>query len=868
MGDAVGEHYINDGVLDDAEMQALGDLDTALQVAGLSHGDEIQEKHATMMIGTGLALGAAFIRKERAYSTATLPASSKAYRERARELLAVGKHDDALRALSYAIAIDDKHQKWDREAAGVALTRDLETMMRVLQSAGKEGPFLDAMRALSAIDLDHAQAARLFGTALLSRPYMDDFVSDLPQLIDAAKALVRLGVRPGEKLIVELKALMSRNHVGSFAPMLFASRSSVDETKAIIATFDSVNGWLPWSDRAALIRLGPTTASEMNELIESLGKDGQQLRFMVSLVQAMPAARALELTKLMFAGSKPVDNEAYTLITALNDRPELEILAWVEAVRETKASFRYAASIVRAGVTNLQDVKKLCAKSNAVHGFWQWQDAADAMHKAGFAPEETLEFISKLMRKPHAQGSEVATVAILKLAKAQNADKALTFKALAFVFQYGGNCAREVGALLADCGVDLHDLRHDKIVAALAPKIKPEHALNASSMLNALHEGELRERGTDKIRAEMIKLMPPEVTYAIIGAGSDALFTSTYLLLIERLKATAGGVRQWLGDNPKDYAAFFATLTRFGQMDVLLDTADLAVGVIESDFSNTADLVSKASRDVKMVVEILRKGDPVLCARIEKRLLDHREVPAVAFMLRQAFQANVLQGKEAIAVAERYPPIVGNAPPTKRWLADGTVSAKLFYFPDERSFEESITFFTNAGFSVSGDKKKQAVLERTYKGTKVRLVLSKDPEEERESAFDSKRFDIVAARCHSFHFHQVFVPTAKPDDDNPQLLFGGSCGSFRSMTSPGFLETYGRQLHMSDQNTGEGPVNDQVILRTVFGIAEGKTKWADFGYDKIGNKGLVLPDDPAHLAHAYAVSFEQWLAAKKKSAST
>jgi hypothetical protein len=137
------------------------------------------------------------------------------------------------------------------------------------------------------------------------------------------------------------------------------------------------------------------------------------------------------------------------------------------------------------------------------------------------------------------------------------------------------------------------------------------------------------------------------------------------------------------------------------------------------------------------------------------------------------------------------------------------------------------------------------VYERQVGGIKQRLVLSRDAKMDRSKPFDDAAVDVVVHRGHSYHLDETF-PQRDKAAANRKLVIGGSCGSFRDMSAPDFLDSYGTHLLIADVDTGTGYVNDIVLVRLLAALTRGETDFAKMNLgDLVKGQGIRLPTEPA-----------------------
>lgn len=210
---------------------------------------------------------------------------------------------------------------------------------------------------------------------------------------------------------------------------------------------------------------------------------------------------------------------------------------------------------------------------------------------------------------------------------------------------------------------------------------------------------------------------------------------------------------------------------------------------------------------------------------------------AAAYMLRHLFERERPLGAAAKALAGELPALPASRPAFEEWLADGIVTAHMVFYPNELWYGESIKFFEKQGFAPRADlvaelglEASAIVLERERHGAKQRLIITQN---------DDK------------------VPYRVPDD-RTMLVVGGSCGSYGAMTNEDFLLRYGQHYLIADADTGEGLVNNYVMLLLLDGITTKKTDWKDYRLHIYEKRAIRPPTDIGFRMGAYSRAFAQW----------
>jgi len=440
--------------------------------------------------------------------------------------------------------------------------------------------------------------------------------------------------------------------------------------------------------------------------------------------------------------------------------------------------------------------------------------------------------------------------------------------------------------VLAWLGVDLTTLTRETFARAVAEAINSKaDGTNAvynlgkvGAIINYVHERDNEMTGTDTLRLGLAATLSARAAYILIaGADKSALFTSTYQALLDRFVRDApdGDLPALLArvdpEREQSYT-FFAQLLSYRQLDVLQSGAPVLATLIADDL--VAGRHFRSDTDVIRIQPFVRATFGTLAApvreRLEKALVESASqapsgnparATALRFVLRDLYQSGAPLSDEARSVAAALPAIAPVGVPSRQWLADGALTARLFFYPDEHSIDQARAALTANGFkrndayAKAQDLRagKDTVFERKQGGIIQRVILSMDADEQtKRAAVLDPRIDFIAHRGHSFHLEETFPVVGKLGDGPTKLIIGGSCGSLAGMTSAEFLATYGEHLFLADADTGEGAVNNAVLLKIMDGVANGKTSWDQMGLEALAKaRGIVSPDDPVFAVARY-----------------
>ncbi|MCC6811962.1 MAG: hypothetical protein IT381_31355 [Deltaproteobacteria bacterium] len=421
----------------------------------------------------------------------------------------------------------------------------------------------------------------------------------------------------------------------------------------------------------------------------------------------------------------------------------------------------------------------------------------------------------------------------------------------------------DVYALLEMLGVDPTPLTHKNVAQAVldawakVPADKRDYQKLAIG-IDALHEGEGDRSHTDAARAQIVAGLGIGDIYRLSAGARRDSFTSTFKLLEARLTdaVTADpALLTKLDPKGEHLQALAMTLCSF-QSDALILALEAQMAPALTALYVAAGAETQAPITGSLI-HLMKNGSAMGRAIIEAALLDKiekgkgDEVAAMVFVLKRALAIGAPLSTKAAAAIAKFPAPASVEAPLKTWLADRMISAQLFFYPDETALEATGAALLKTGYRPRYEAGLSSKLTQIYQrtlanGITQRVVISKDTKLDRQAPMDSKVIDIVGHRGHSFHFKETFPGRAGMAAAMVKLLLGGSCGSFRSMTEAEFLDAYGANIFVADIDTGEGWVNDAVLVRVMDALARGEGAFEKMGLDDyVKKRGIRLPSEPA-----------------------
>ncbi len=402
--------------------------------------------------------------------------------------------------------------------------------------------------------------------------------------------------------------------------------------------------------------------------------------------------------------------------------------------------------------------------------------------------------------------------------------------------------------------------------------------------LNRIHDRNVGLDKTDAMRREIASKMSPLMAYRLLAEGGESLYTSSYQKVVKGFSSKVGQdkIGTWLSkqDRRGEYInEFMLILARFDNLDLIKSGASEFIPVILSllgdssviDMGQAARLVSIFSALFpKMSFAQKERMQAIFSRGISERHSKSEYAGSLAYMLRTVADKNNKDLPPALSkLAATLPALDNPKVPVDEWLKGETptLTAKLYFYSDERWFGESVKHYLSKGFKrepkeliARGRKSSSTVtLMREQNHVQQKIILTNDPNDDRVASLNDPEIDIIVHRGHSYHLNKTFPTEIDLSPSSTKLIFGGSCGSYGDMSSSGFLATYGHHLLMSDSNTGEGAVNNAVLLAVFDGVSKGKTDWNDYRLQNfISKRGIKAPNDPSVLVGRYISDFMEW----------
>lgn len=492
-----------------------------------------------------------------------------------------------------------------------------------------------------------------------------------------------------------------------------------------------------------------------------------------------------------------------------------------------------------------------------VDGKLEWEQAANLVAIAASRGTDNLWSRQSALKK------------LVALAKSQDRVGHLE-TAAKFALTYGDARAGALVGLAAELGVDVGALNTKDFAQAagrainahgaklLEPSTERPALWNVREMNRAiygLHEGDGRlGAAKEELGEKLMRELDARGAYALLAGGYEPNDAWAYQVTLAALRREVVASGKSMADLVRDLdpharlaSGVVDTLAQFDATDVLIQGGPVFVNELLKLVagSGQATIITRAlkffdERYTTLPKDLREQLEAALVSAIHAPTADDNTVSkraAAAYMLRHLFERQRQLGAAAQTVAGQLPALPASRPAFEDWLADGIVTAHMVFYPNELWYGESITFFEKQGFARRPDlvgelglEPSAIVLERDRHGAKQRLIITMN---------DQK------------------VPYRVPDD-RTMLVVGGSCGSYGAMTNEDFLLRYGQHHLVADADTGEGLVNNYVMLLLLDGITARKTDWKDFRLHIYEKRSIRPPTDIGFRMGAYSRAFATW----------
>lgn len=405
-------------------------------------------------------------------------------------------------------------------------------------------------------------------------------------------------------------------------------------------------------------------------------------------------------------------------------------------------------------------------------------------------------------------------------------------------------------------------------------------------LVNNIHESDVALTRTDNFRETFCKELDDENVCYLMARGGKDLYTSTFNKLYANSSFQAKitdfdnyisslvspSVEDRNKQNTEDVMGLMLTMFQFKKVELIGNSSkivDVMINALDERdndriMTNTALIVS----GVRRMGELGKHHGKLGMYLIEQsRLIDNNQSTrsgCIKYLIKQlALQLEpLMEGCSLVDVAESFPKVeLTPHIPRDRWIgSDNTLTAKLYFYSDEKWYGITKNYYAQSGYEIDKDYMSQnhldsesySVFKRVENGVTLRVILTNNENDDRETSINSDEVDIIVHRGHSFHLNETF-PTYVNVTAKDKLIFGGSCGSYRDMVSGEFLMAYKNNYFIADQNTGQGAVNNRLLNSLMKNTARGELAWEDVLPTQDTN-GIVLPNDPAFLLSQYLFS--------------
>lgn len=399
----------------------------------------------------------------------------------------------------------------------------------------------------------------------------------------------------------------------------------------------------------------------------------------------------------------------------------------------------------------------------------------------------------------------------------------------------------------------------DQAVLAHAadPQKLRELCQTAAISLNTIHDND----PGDQIRKTACRTISPASAYFLIALGGADLYTSTFLKLWSNLEQ--GNILELISrvdPGSEQLGGFILTASNYNKFAALFDLdPDYFLNNIERLLAKEENLAGKVSVLTPALDTIFADGryldkvESLLVGLYEKyeSAGKDRQRGAIGFLLKLYAAKWSPVGQR---IADRLPAILSPAIPIEKYLADGAITAKLYFYEDERHYLLTIDDLRSRGFSLAQKGEKSWEMVETFNGKTLKVIITLDASTVEQDLHD-EALDILVHRGHSYHLTDTFAPENQAAGLG-KVLFLGSCGSFSHLAD--YFANYHGNYFITDENTAEGRVNNAALYHLMTSLARGVSDWGEIKMTStLEEKGLIYPHDRSLLIIDYLQNFEQ-----------
>ncbi|MFC1691711.1 hypothetical protein ACFL0W_06040 [Nanoarchaeota archaeon] len=530
------------------------------------------------------------------------------------------------------------------------------------------------------------------------------------------------------------------------------------------------------------------------------------------------------------------------------------------------------------------DLIKKVINISGKHAKWALEYTVPAALEADLTPKQTIDLIKKVIDASREENTDrFFTDKILVegipnvLSSSRSKDAKIMIQSAVFISKYSTyqiNVFRwlfKQGNVDSDLAISKDGLTRTFIEAsnniAENDGLTKQQSSELAVLINTLHDNEVLLDNSDSIRTNIAKGLSTQTKYDIMSQGGGDLYTSTFEKLYENLDENY--IEQISNYDPegKKSTEFVLTLANF---NVLKNEYHKNPEFFNSNIRNSLSVQDEEELIRNTALMITTFGSIFSDNTFAKYNVDFEKFFITNYESSQSKEQRGSYGyliklnknkfsednkKKADSISNFLPEIILPGLP-QTFAINNVVASKLYFYDDEPWF--GITrdqYIRSHGFKkISESNNGQlVVLEKLYKGKTLRMILSLDNSDVQE-AVDDPNIQLVSHRGHSFHLRHTFNGRS----DAQKILYLGSCGSFRE--TPSLQKDYPNAYFISDENTGQGSVNNAVIYQTMLNIANGVTDLETIANNiktKFKTPGVVFPHEKSQLLRRFIDSMKE-----------
>ncbi|MBU4342866.1 MAG: hypothetical protein KKG21_02530, partial [Candidatus Omnitrophica bacterium] len=518
-----------------------------------------------------------------------------------------------------------------------------------------------------------------------------------------------------------------------------------------------------------------------------------------------------------------------------------------------------------------------------------WPDIAlkalPAALEAGFTFSWTVTLITDITIAAGMYAADTAlfyTPDLLILSKSLRMTSSEARESILFVVKYGSLDIGNMWYLARELKIDLRQCTTPEGLAQEFAKKLNEYGLKkqgssssfeyifnrAAVMIDKLHDAEAKLDNRDSIRDAIVEALDTRSSYYLIALAGASLYPSTFDKIFENKikpdissfidEVEATEVEATIDPEGTYAVDFMLSLAGYNLVkDVIKEIPEYLIRTLYSAVKDQDNIVKNSSLLTSIFTAILT--DPSLSQYKEetedllivefKRYAKENNIEgfgAIGYQIKLNSQAFSKKNQPEVNEICRFlPEIMDPSVPIETWLKDITITAVLRFRTDEKWFIETMRFFDKVlGFSEPKEieEGKTWELSKVVNGVILKIIVTINDD------YKNEKLDIFCARSHIYH-NEGDVHAGVPESAEGILIYLGGCNSYGRVVAD-LSKRYPGNYLISDENTGEGRINNEVLYCIMESVANGEKSWSNiknYVNKKVETDGIVYPHDKSML---------------------